>query len=163
MHFSHTGAQLGCRGLASPDCVHLWVKFSIQNVVFRVSRRKKPLRGLFFWCFWRILYRSALGWPVPQTSPCPEKFLVAHLSSDIFFSFCKALHLKGFRVSWIRLCLDNCSVICTYVICRIRHIQNSGIFNTLFFQVYTGKLNHIQRYWGIKAYSGLFRHIQHPV
>ena len=27
-------------GKKGPDCVHLWVKFSIQNVVLRVSRRK---------------------------------------------------------------------------------------------------------------------------
>ena len=53
-----TGAQLGRRGETcpapfenkksvlilekrDPDCVHHWVKFSIQNVVLRVSRRTK--------------------------------------------------------------------------------------------------------------------------
>ena len=62
------GAQLGARGIASPalfehqkksdfwkkspDCVHLWVKFFIQNVVLRVYGRKKmfPWRASF-WCF----------------------------------------------------------------------------------------------------------------
>ena len=37
------------------DCVPVWVNFSIQNVVLRVSRRKDSkigsLRDLFFWCF----------------------------------------------------------------------------------------------------------------
>ena len=40
-------------GEKSPDCVHLWVKFSIQNAVLRVSRRKKSQscpRGAFFSC-----------------------------------------------------------------------------------------------------------------
>ena len=27
-------------GKKGPGCVHLWVKFSIQNVVLRISRRK---------------------------------------------------------------------------------------------------------------------------
>ena len=45
-----TGVQLGRKGEVSPalfenrkkcpDCVHHWVKFSTQNVVLRVSRRK---------------------------------------------------------------------------------------------------------------------------
>ena len=37
------------------DCFYLWVKFAIQNVVLRVSRRKKrqniSLRGFFFLFF----------------------------------------------------------------------------------------------------------------
>ena len=40
------------------DCVHLWVKFSIQNVVLRVSRRSKfqivSLWGLFSGVFDKI-------------------------------------------------------------------------------------------------------------
>ena len=52
------------------------LKFSIWNVVLRVSRKKKlqniSLRGLFFWCFWRNLYQSTL---VLQTSPpWPENY-----------------------------------------------------------------------------------------
>ena len=54
----------------------------------------------------------------------------------------------------------------------IKHIQNSGIFRTLFIHIYSDIFQHIQaysallsythRYWSIvKAYSGLFRHIQH--
>ena len=50
----------------------------------------------------------------------------------------------------------------------IRHIQNSGIFTTLFIQVYAGIFKHIQHYYGIftqietllrhiQAYSGIFR------
>ena len=73
---THSGAQLGRRGETSPalfenrkkppgfrkkgtDCIHLWVKFSIQNVVLRVSTRKKlqnvSLWGLFFGVFDEIL------------------------------------------------------------------------------------------------------------
>ena len=64
-------------GQKNPDCVHLWIKFSIQNVVSRVPRRKKlqnvSLRGHFS-CFLRNVYWSALF-----SSPllrCPEKFLL---------------------------------------------------------------------------------------
>ena len=44
----------------------------------------------------------------------------------------------------------------------MRHIQNnSGIFNTLFFQVYAGIFNHIQRYKVIFTHiETLLRHIQ---
>ena len=68
---------------------------------------------------------------------CPEKFLVAHLNTGNFF--CKTVHLKCcLTVFQIRLCHDNC----------VLH-QNSGIFSSLFSQVYAGIFNDIQRYWGI--------------
>ena len=41
-------------GKKDPDCVHLWVKFSIQNVVLRVSGRKNSKifpGGTFFLVF----------------------------------------------------------------------------------------------------------------
>ena len=54
-----------------------------QNYVLRVSRRNKfqnvSLQGLFFWCFWRNLYRYAL---VPQTSSTPQ----TNLSNDQAYS-----------------------------------------------------------------------------
>ena len=58
-----------------PDCVHLYVKFTIQNVVLRVSKRKKlqifSLRDLFFWNFLRNVYQSAL---ISRNLPCPKNF-----------------------------------------------------------------------------------------
>ena len=42
-----------------------------------------------------------------------------------------------------------------------RHIQNSGIFKTLFIQVCLGIFKHIHTYQGIvRSYSDLFRYIQ---
>ena len=63
-----------------PNSVHLWITYSIQNVVLRVSRRKNFkifLRGFFFLCFIQIFCRSAL---IPQNLPCPKKFLVVLLT-----------------------------------------------------------------------------------
>ena len=64
----------------------------------------------------------------------------------------------------------NCSVICTVTLCSVLHQTHSEFWQIqhLFFQVYTRTRisNHIQSYWGIfthKAYSGVFRHIQHHV
>ena len=57
-----------------PDCVHPYVKFTIQYVVLRVSKRKSF--KIFFWNFWRNVYRSAL---ISRNLPSPEKFLVARL------------------------------------------------------------------------------------
>ena len=56
------------------NCLHSWVESSIQNVVSRVSRRKK-LQNVFR-MFLTKVYRSAL---IPQNLPCSEKFLVACL------------------------------------------------------------------------------------
>ena len=61
-----------------PDFVHLWVNFSIQNVVWRVSTRKNfkmlPCGASFSWVF---------DENVSTKLPCPEKFLVARLQSGI--------------------------------------------------------------------------------
>ena len=67
-------------GKKGPNSDHPWVESSIQNVVLSVSRGEKLrnfyLRDLFFLCFWRKAYQSAL---TPQNLPCPEKVLVARL------------------------------------------------------------------------------------
>ena len=138
MHIQlHSGAQQGRRGEVSPalfenwekchdfgkkyrDCVHHWVKFSIQNLVLRVSRRKKSKMffcgAFFFLCFWWNLYQSAL---VPhQTCPsCPEKFLVAHLHSDIIL-FGERSILNVWKCSEY-FCLNNCSLNCTVTLCYV--------------------------------------------
>ena len=99
-----------------------------------------------------FLTRSLSKRPSSTNLPplCPEKFLVAQLHSGIFiFSKCSTLNV------W--QCSEYVSVSITaqlflqwpYVMYCIRHIQNSGIFSTLFFLVYAGVFNHIQRYWGI--------------
>ena len=87
-----TGVQL--RG-GDPDCVYLWVKFSIQNVVLMVPRRKKiqniSLWVAFFLCFWRNVYWSAL---FPWNFHCPEKIRrVCLQSSIILFGKCSILNV----------------------------------------------------------------------
>ena len=66
-------------GKKGPDCVHPWVKFYIQNVVLRVSR-KKSLQlfpaGPFFLDFLTKCLSKCL---IPRNLPCPKKFLVARL------------------------------------------------------------------------------------
>ena len=62
-----------------PDCIHPWVKLTIQKVVLWVSRIKNSkisLLGFLFLNFWRNVYRSAL---ILRNLPCPEKFPVARL------------------------------------------------------------------------------------
>ena len=65
--------------------------------------------------------------------------------------FAKRSILKTFRVFWIHLCLDNCSLTCKWpcAMSCITHNQNSDIFITLFVQVYSGIFKHIQHYQGI--------------
>ena len=66
-----------------PGFVHPSVKFTIQNVVLKVSREKTqkfPVQGFFSLNFWGNVYRSAL---ISWYLPCPENFLVLHLIYDI--------------------------------------------------------------------------------
>ena len=120
---------------------NIWEK-KLQNI---------SLRGLFFLCFWLSVYRSALA---PQTS----------------LPFCKTFHLRRLAVFWIRLCLDNCSVIFILTFCYVLHpthldfwhIQHSIFFfrymrkYSVFFNVIKAHSNVMRHY----SYSGLFRHIQ---
>ena len=76
------------------------------------------------------------------------------------------LHLKCLTVFWIRLCLDNCSVIFTVTLCHVLHQTHSGFWHIqhpAFSDIYrriqscSALLRHIHDYWDIiKAYSGLF-------
>ena len=141
-------------------CVYLWVKFSIQNVVLRVSRRKNKVfqLGFFFLAFLtKYLSKCTRSTKISfHWKNCRWALALRH------YSFCKTLHLKCLTVFWIRLS-DNCSVICTvtlfYVLYQIHpkfwHIQNfiySGICRHI--QAYSALWRHIQAYWGIiKAYS----------
>ena len=54
-------------------------------------------------------------------------------------------------------CFDNYTVICKVNLCYLlhKHIQNSGIFRTLFIQVYAYTFKHIQHNC---AYSRMLRH-----
>ena len=132
--------------------MYLWVKFSIQKVVLRVSRRKNSLCGFFFWCFWLNLYRNAI---VPQTSspPPPLPWNNSGCAPALrHYSFYKLLHLECLTVFWTSLCLDNCTVICIVTLCYVLHQRHSEFW-------------HIQHsvlwgiWWHIQSYLVLLRHI----
>ena len=57
----------------------LYAKFTIQNLVLIVSK-SKDFSGLFFWNFWRNVYRIVL---ISRNLPCPEKLLVARLKCSL--------------------------------------------------------------------------------
>ena len=46
-----------------------------------------------------------------------------------YYSFCRMLHIKYLAVPWTRLCLDNCSVICTVTLSYILHQTHSELWN----------------------------------
>ena len=157
-----------------PDCFHLWVEFSIQNIALRASRRKKfkmfPCGASIccdfdmISCVFDMLLKCLLKCPSSTTSPspCPEKF----------HSFWKTLHLKCLTVFWIRLCFDTCSVTCTVTLCYAKqqihsefwHIQYS-VFSGIhrYIKSYSTLLMNIHAYWHIKVYSDLYRDIQYAV
>ena len=76
-------------------------------------------------------------------------------------------------VFWISLCFDNCLVICTVTLCYVLHQTYSELWHIQHWyflgicwhiQLYLAVLKHNHAPWDInKAYSGLFRHIEHPV
>ena len=57
-------------------------------------------------------------------------FIEGRSSPTTPIAFCKTLYFKCLTVFWIRLCLNNCSRICTVTLCIycIRHIHNSLCF-----------------------------------
>ena len=129
----------GERGKPPLNFFENWKKYSdfgkkalIPNVVLRVSCRK------IFKCF-----------PVGTSALIPRDLLTLKTTDCApalwNYSFCKTLHLKCLAALWIRLCHDNCSVICT-VISFVQHQTHSGIFRTLFIQVYSGIMKHIYHY-----------------
>ena len=130
-----------------PECVHLWVKFSIQNVVQEYLGEKASkcfLQSHFLLWFWWNVYWSVL---VPWNLPFPEKFLVLCLQAGITL-FAKHSILNVWQC-YEYVCLDNCSVIDTVMLHSVlhqTHIQNSGIFRTLFIQVYVSVLINIWHY-----------------
>ena len=93
------------------NCVHLPFKFSIQNIVLRVSRRKSSkmfsLWGLFFCFFFDEIYIVPYFYKLGYAPTLRDYFL------------CKTLHLKCLTVFWIQVCLDNWSVICTLILCYV--------------------------------------------
>ena len=106
-------------------------------------KRKLCSCVVFYLCFWRNVYRSALvppNLPALKTSGCTPAFR--------YYSFCKMLHIKYLTVFWIRLYLDKCSVICTVTLSYILHQTHSEFW-------------HIQSsiYSGI--YSDISKDIQH--
>ena len=92
-------------GKTSIDWVNLWVKFFIQNIVLKTSRRKNtkmfPCGTLFFLCYWLNFYQSAL---VLQISFLPWK-ISGCAPASIHYSLCKMLHLKFLTVLWIYVLL----------------------------------------------------------
>ena len=99
------------------DCSHIWVKFFIQNVVLRLSKREKPKMfpcGASFLVFlMKFVSKCPRSTNLP---PPPEKFLVAHLHSG-FILFAKRFILKFWQCPEY-VSLDNCSVICTVTLCN---------------------------------------------
>ena len=93
-------------GKKGPDCVHLWVKFSIQDVVLVVCRRENSKMfpcGAFFLV---LLTKYLSKCPSSIKTPCPEKLLVARLPSSIIL-FAKGSILNVWQ------CSEDASVLIT--------------------------------------------------
>ena len=124
--------------IRGPNCVHLWVEFSIQNVVWRVSRKKwfpRPLFLVFLTKYWSQCSSSS-SHPLQG----PEKFLIAHMHSGILNVWRISVSITAQRV---------------YAMYCIRTIYNSGIFSTVFFLFFffSGICQYVQSY---SAYSIIF-------
>ena len=98
-------------------------------------------------------------WLHKTLSPLPWKF--SHCAPALrHYSLCRTLHLKCLSKFWIRLFLDNGSVINTVIICYLLHQTRILAFSTLCFFRYIPAYSVI--FIVIKAYSNMriFRLIQ---
>ena len=106
------------------DCVHLWVKFCIHNVVLRVSRKKNSIgftAGPFF-----LVFLMKCIWKCPSSTKSPQSWKISGCAPTLrYYSFCKMLHLKCLTTCWTRLFFSNCSVICTVTLWYILHQRDS--------------------------------------
>ena len=149
----------------------LWVKFFMYIVVLRVSREKS---SKMFPCGVSFSFVSdEMFFEVPSSINPSLWKISGHAPAVKHYYFCKRFHLKWLKVFWIRLCLDKCSVVCTVTYIYVLHKTNSELWHTQHsdfsgicrhIQSYLALLRHIHTCWDIiNTYSGLFRHIQHPV
>ena len=82
-------------GKNDPDCVHLLVKFSIQNVVLIGEKFPNCFPAGPLFAFLRNVYRST---PVSQTLPLPWK--ISRCTPALrHYSFCKTLKLNVWQCS----------------------------------------------------------------
>ena len=78
-------------GKKGPDCIHVGVKFSIQNINLRVSRRKNSKIFPFF----LVLLMKCLSKCPKPPSPALKLFWFRICTH---YSFCKTLNLKCLTV-----------------------------------------------------------------
>ena len=102
------------------DFVLLWVKFSIQTLI--LTPKYFPARPLFSGTFDEIYIEV----PYFHKHPHPLSWKISGCAPALrYYSFCKTLHLKCLTVFWMRVCLDNCSVICKVTWCYVLHETHS--------------------------------------
>ena len=124
-----------------PDCDHLWVKFSIQNIVLRECRREIFSGGASFSCFfWRNVYRSAL---VPHTH---SPFLFAKHSILNFWQCSEYVSVSITAQEFVQWpygmyhALDTFRILAHSALCFFRYMKAYSII------------------FSIRAYSRIFRH-----
>ena len=150
----------------------------MHRLATREKRKKKrknvPCRVSFSCIFWQKVWWSAL---VPH--PRSLKNFWLHTCTWALSLFARHTILNVRQCSdYVRQCfeclfLHRCSVICavTFIRCILHqthsefwHIQDFFPSLCWHIQSYSALLRDIHAYWDIiKVYSGLFRHIQHPV
>ena len=118
--------------------------------------------------FLQNVYWSAL---VLHHPPLPWK-ISCYAPTLKHYSFCKTLYLKCLTVFWIRLCLNNCSMICAVTLCYVLYQTHSEPWHIQHFvfsgrcwhiHSYSALLRHIHAYWVIfQAYSGIFSTLCNP-
>ena len=104
--------------------VHLLVKFSLQNVVLRISWRKTRkcfnVRPFFLVFLTKCLSKC----PNFTKHLLPGRLMVAPLHSCINL-FAKRSILNVWQCSEY-VCLNNCSVVCTVTLCHVLHKSHLG-------------------------------------
>ena len=131
-------------GKKGPDCVHLWVKFSIQNVVLRVPRRKISKKCFLVGPLFLVFFMKCLS-KCPSFTNLPPPVLKSfwlHICPQALFFFEKHSILNVWQCSEY-LCLDNCSVICTVMLCTASDTFRIQAYSALFFP---GMCRYIQSY-----------------
>ena len=86
-----------------PACVHLWVKFFIQNIVLRVSRRTNS-KMFPCWPLFLVFLTERLSKCPSSTTPrptCPEKLLSVCVCVCVCVCMCVCISFQRKGFSWL--------------------------------------------------------------
>ena len=106
------------------------LNFSFKMYFHSKSIQDKKLQNVSLQSLFLCFFTKSLSKCLSATNLSPFPRIISGCGPALrHYSFCKTLHLNCLIVFWIRLCLDNYSVICTVISCYVLHQTHSELWH----------------------------------